>query len=161
MHSRILGRLSVFPLCLIVLSLCSIASAQQEQKITINGKVIDQNSAAITGALVVAQRGNSSSRPVSVTTNQHGEFSFATEPGSYTLSATAEGFATWAQNLNFKRESAEPLEIVLEVADASATVTITDLTGYLTQAITSATKSATSLRDIPQSISVVSKDQIK
>jgi hypothetical protein len=43
------------------------------------------------------------------------------------------------------------------VADASATVTITDLTGYLTQSITSAIKSATPLRDIPQSINCLER----
>jgi catecholate siderophore receptor len=158
MLSRILSRLFPFPVGLIILSLGSIATAQQGQ--TVTGKVMDPNKAAVMGALIVAQ-GEGSSVPTTATTNQRGEFSFTAKPGSYDLTATAEGFAIWARTLNVKLNTTAPLEVVLEVADASASVTITDTTGYLTQAVSSATKSATPLRDIPQSISVVSKDQIK
>src|SRR4030095_3978885 len=140
MLSRLLSRLFPFPVGLIILSLGSIATAQQGE--TVTGKVMDPNKAAVMGALIVAQ-GEGSSVPTTATTNQRGEFSFTAKPGSYDLTATAEGFAICARTLNVKLNTRPPLEVVLEGTEPSPSVTIPDPTGYRTQAVSSATKSAT------------------
>lgn len=57
--------------------------------------------------------------------------------------------------------SAAPLEILLQVAAATSTVTVIDSTEYQVEAISSATKMLTPSRDIPQTITVVTKEQIK
>ena len=55
--------------------------------------------------------------------------------------------------------SFEALEIVLQLAGYSATVTVTDMAGY--DAVSSATKTLTPLHDVPQSITVVSREVIR
>ncbi|PYS67632.1 MAG: TonB-dependent siderophore receptor, partial [Acidobacteria bacterium] len=72
----------------------------------------------------------------------------------------ADGFAIGARTIKVKAGD-NSLEIVLEVADASAVVTVTDASGYLTEAVSGALKTSTPLRDIPQSISVVSSELIR
>ncbi len=148
-------------LVLAVLSLSFVGNAQVAvRKVSLKGKVLDQNRAVISGAsITVAREGSPES--IAATTDVQGEFSVAVEVGQNRLTAVAEGFAAKIQTLSLKSNSSNPIEIVLEVADASAIVTVTDASGYLTQALSTATKTNTPLRDIPQSISVVSKEQIK
>jgi catecholate siderophore receptor len=144
----------------LVAILSVFANAQSHQKTTITGKVMDPQRAGVAGALITIE-GKESTQQTTVTTNERGEFSLAVEPGLYKMSATAEGFAACLQTVDLTKNPTAPIEIMLDVADATASVTITDFSGYLTQAVNTATKTTTSLRDIPQSISVVSKEQIK
>jgi catecholate siderophore receptor len=74
----------------------------------------------------------------------------------------AEGFAelTDTVDLNGLRNS-QSIELVLSLASSNASVTITDIAAYGINSISTATKTLTPLRDIPQSISVVSKEQIR
>lgn len=137
------------------------ASAQIPTKKTLlQGKVLDPNRAAIPGAEVsVTSSGVLSSSTV---TDRNGEFSLMLEPGKYQVRTIAEGFAELTETINLaSRTSSEPLEIVLSVVASSATVTVTDIAGYGVSAINSATKTLTPLRDIPQSISVVTGEQIR
>lgn len=126
----------------------------------LRGKILDPNHDLVAGAGVTVQSANSS---VSTVTDQEGEFSFALAPGEYTLKIDADGFTEVMQQVNLKPGKPESLEIVLSLAGSTATVTIAaaDLMGYRTEAISSATKTLTPLRDIPQSISVVTKEQIR
>jgi catecholate siderophore receptor len=114
----------------------------------------------VAGATVRVQSANSSSATI---TDQNGEFSFALVPGEYSLKVEADGFTAVMRQVNTTRASPESLEIVLSLAGSTATVTIVaaDLVSYRTEAISSATKTLTPLRDIPQSISVVTNEQIR
>jgi catecholate siderophore receptor len=126
----------------------------------LRGRVLDPNHAAIAGVKVTAARNG---RDVSTTavSNASGEFSLLLEPGEYTLTCSAEGFAEASLVIRSKPTAFEPLEIVLELAGYSATVTVTDMAGYDTFTASSATKTLTALRDVPQSIAVVSREVIK
>ena len=82
------------------------------------------------------------------------------QPGEYQVRVIAEGFSEVTETVNpATLTDSQPIEIVLEVAPSSASVTITD--AYGVSAINTATKTLTPLRDIPQSISVVTKEQIR
>lgn len=83
------------------------------------------------------------------------------EPGEYELTVIAEGFATATLPVKSKPTSFEPLEITLQLAGYTGTVTITAMAGYEAFNIDSATKSLTPLRDVPQSINVISREVIK
>jgi catecholate siderophore receptor len=126
----------------------------------LRGKVLDPNRAAIPGATVTVETksrlGSSSAR-----TDERGEFSLALWPGEYTVKVNAEGFAETSQTVNLGQAHPGSLEIVLQVAESTAAVTITDSGGYLTESLGSATKTLTPLLDIPQSITVVTKEQIR
>jgi len=131
----------------------------QTNKVILEGKVLDQNRAAIPGADVWIIAGGSPS--IAATTNRNGEFSLTLEPGQYQVRIIAEGFAEATQIVNLARSSAQTLEIVLSIGPSTASVTITDLAAYGIDSINSATKTLTPLRDIPQSISIVAKEQIR
>jgi catecholate siderophore receptor len=148
-----------FPLLLLLAATASLCQAQSIHVKSLKGRVLDPNRAAVAGAQITAQtRGRAVSSAVS---DDKGEFLLTLEPGEYTLRVTSEGFTDAFQTIDPKQLGADSLEIVLQVAASSATVTITDGAGYLTEAIGSATKTLTPVRDIPQSITIVSKDQIR
>jgi catecholate siderophore receptor len=129
-------------------------------KVTIHGSIYDQSHAAIGGAAVSAvplgRDGNAST-----TSDQNGEFSLTLEPGDYDLIINAEGFSSVSKRIAVKPLDRIALDIELQIAANTATVTVTDSGEYQSEMITSATKTSTALRDIPQSISVVGKQQIE
>ena len=142
---------------LVSLVLISAASAQDaNRKTVLRGKVVDQNHAAIFGADVYTARAGAPAN--TAVTDRNGDFAIALEPGEYQLRVLAEGFSESTETVNLGA-NAQPLEIVLNVAASSAVVTITD--AYGVSAVNTATKTYTLLRDIPQSISVVTKEQIR
>ena len=122
--------------------------------------MLDPNRAAVPGADVwISGAGLPSS---SVITDRNGEFSMLIPPGEYQVRATAEGFAELTDSVNITGlKNSQSVELVLSLIPSSATVTITDIAAYGISSISSATKTLTPLRDIPQSISVVTKEQIR
>jgi catecholate siderophore receptor len=144
-----------------LLSSSLLCQAQQpgalSEKILVQGRVVDSNRAAVRGARVSAR---SVLPPVDVVTDQDGEFSLSLERGEYNVKVMAEGFLDSTAKLD-ARQPGQTLEVMLEVGTPSATVTVTDLGGYQIGAVSSATRTITLLRDTPQSIAVVSKEQIQ
>jgi catecholate siderophore receptor len=127
-------------------------------KAVLKGKILDPNHAAIQGADVwVSKAGFPSS---TVVTDRNGEFLISLAPGEYHVRISAEGFTETTETVSLKVDS-KPLEVVLAVGPSSAIVTITDMAAYGVSSINTATKTLTPLRDIPQSISVVTKEQIR
>ncbi|HEY3581799.1 MAG TPA: TonB-dependent siderophore receptor [Pyrinomonadaceae bacterium] len=155
----------VFPklaLALLVLaSLFVIATAQTTQRKTIlTGKVFDPNRAAIPNADIWIS-GNGAGA-TSTVTDANGEFSLLLSPGEYQVRAMAEGFAEATETVNLTGlKNSQSIELTLSLASSNATVTITDIAAYGINTISTATKTLTPLRDIPQSISVVTKEQIR
>jgi catecholate siderophore receptor len=125
----------------------------------LRGRVLDSNRAAIAGARVKAIR--RSQLVFTAVTDTNGDFSLLLEPGEYVLTIDAEGFGEVSQVVRSRPSTFEPLEVVLQPAGYSATVTVTDMAGYEGFAITSATKTLTPLRDVPQAVSIVSREVIK
>src|SRR5262249_2019829 len=92
--------------------------------------------------------------------DQFGQFSLRLKPGNYTLKIVAQGFEETSQAVSIAQVDPEALEVVLPIATSHNTITVIG-TDYRTLAVSSATKIATPLRDVPQSITVVTQDQIK
>jgi catecholate siderophore receptor len=132
-------------------------STPPPEKITVHGKVTDANGAVVGGARITAQ---SAHHRVVAAADQSGEFAVTLDPDEYTLKVVADGFMDAARRIK-RGELNQTLKIVLEVGVPSATVTITESAGYQIGAVSSATRTDTLLRDVPQSITVVSKEQIR
>lgn len=152
-------------LCLLSLFIVSGASdvvraEEVAARTSLKGRVLDPNRAALPGAKVAAMA-NGTAAKASAVTDQNGEFLLIVEPGDYTLRITVDGFSEASQSIRLNNDSNAFLEIVLQVAGAASSVTIVDTGSYQTGEIGSATKTLTSLRDIPQAISVVTNEQIK
>jgi len=147
--------------CLLLASASLLVQGETPSGLTeVRGTVVDPNHAAIAGASVkiVSATGVSS-----LVTNGGGQFSVNLKPGDYTLELAAEGFAGASQRISISAGKSESLEIVLhpQISTATVTVVATDAFGYRSDAVSSATKTFTRLRDVPQSITVVSREQIR
>ncbi len=145
----------------LLLTCTLLAQAQVTTRTSIRGKVLDPNRAAVAGASVVADAvGRSAS--FSATTDQDGEFSLTLEPGDYTVRAVAEGFSEASRTVSLGQSVGASLEIVLQVSGVAGSVTVVSAGGvYQTEVIGSATKTLTPLRDVPQSVAVVTKEQVR
>ncbi len=147
---------SRYSLLILLLATFMSVGLGQTTKTVLRGKVVDPNHAGIPGADILAS-GNGG--PFSSTvSDRNGEFTLTLEPGVYQLRVVADGFTETTEPVKLVANT-QPVEIILPVAASSAIVTITD--AYGVSSISSATKTLTPLRDIPQSISVVTKEQIR
>ena len=144
---------------ILIFFVLSIAANTDDSQLTVRGQILDRNQAVVVGADVTATR-TTDKASVVVTSNNDGEFTFTLTPGDYILEVSASGFISMQRKLRVSPDSQEDIVINLEIASASATVTVTDGGEYLATPITSATKTFTALRDIPQSVSIVGKQQI-
>lgn len=115
-------------LVLLLLTLAVAAFAQSQASTgNIEGRVNDPKAAAIPGATITAtNQGTGLER--SATTDDQGAFRIILlPPGPYTVRVSATGFApTEAKDVIVTVGGKTPLEIVLTVGGASATVTITE-----------------------------------
>ena len=127
-------------------------------KTSIQGKVLDPARAPIAGATVKAIPDGRASGPSTIT-DQAGEFSLSLEPGVYALTISADGFEENAQAVDLPAAGHAPLTVMLQIASLRNTITVIG-TDYQATSINSALKTLTSLRDIPQSIAVVTREQI-
>jgi len=126
---------------------------------SLKGRVLDPNRAAVPGAKVVAKTtGRTAS--FSAATDQNGEFTLALESGEYVVTVAASGFSEASQTVSLSQSNTASLEVVLEVAGSSSSVTVIGVGTYQTDVISSATKTLTPLRDVPQSATVVTREQI-
>src|SRR6185503_17123759 len=161
MHSH--RRSAFFTLCSCALLIAALAGAARANGPTtqsqLRGRVFDQQHAAIAGVKITASR-NGRSDSASTVTNASGEFSLLLEPGEYTLRCSAEGFAEASSIVRSKPSAFEPLEIILQLEGYTATVNVIDSLGLETFSA-SATRTLTALRDVPQSIAVISREAIK
>src|SRR6185295_7791446 len=140
---------------LVALSAGSV-SADTAPGIRVTGIVLDPNHAAIPGATVTA---SAAAWRITTRTDGEGKFSFSLAPGDYEITFEAEGFERVSQFIQVKGLAAGPVEVMMPLAASTATVTImaTDMLGYRSDSTSSATRTLTDLRDIPQSIAVVGK----
>jgi catecholate siderophore receptor len=153
---RLLQQFFIFSILCVLLASAQAISAQT----ALRGKVLDQNRAAVSDAVVTVET-KSGTLVSSATTDHTGEFVLAIVPGEYLFKVLAKGFTETKQVLEIGQANSAALEIVLQVAGSDATVTISDVATYQTEALGSATKTLTLVRDVPQSIAVVGKEQIK
>ena len=153
----------VLHLVLFLLLTCTLpARAQVSPQSSIRGRVLDPNRAAVADARVVAEAvGRTGS--FSATTDQNGEFSLAVEPGEYTLKVVAHGFSEASQRISPGQSGGASVEVVLQVSGVAGSVTVLDTGGavYQAEVTASATKTLTLLRDVPQSVAVVTKEQVR
>jgi catecholate siderophore receptor len=128
---------------------------------SLEGRVLDSTQAPIAGARVTAVL-DGQSHGLSVITDQRGRFTLKLAPGSYRLVVVADGFAEQSLNVNAPQTAGGSLEIVLKVTNVREDITVNaPVVGYQVPVITSATKTPTPLRDVPQAVTVVTQKLIR
>ena len=135
-------------------------SASEGSRITIQGHVLDPMRMPIAGARVTAVPDSQGSGP-STFTDQRGEFALAVDSGRYTIRVGAPGFLDASQRIVIPQNGTESREFVLQIAGVREAVTVSAPADYRGAIISSATKTPTPLRDVPQSVTVVTGELMK
>ncbi len=149
-------------ICTFISGFAAFAAATMPPTAPVRGRVLDETKSVVPNARILAIS-KQEIDPVAGLTSKDGEFSIRLEPGVYTLQVAAEGFlpAAVPVTVSLQRET-EPLEIILKIESQSTTVTVVEsLGGYQVGATTTATKTPTLLVDVPQSVTIVSRELIK
>jgi catecholate siderophore receptor len=127
---------------------------------TVGGRVLDATRSPIPSAAVVAVAEDGGAT-ASATTGADGRFTVALAPGRYTITASAAEFDTASQAVTARAGETPALEFVLKVAHFQDSVTVSAEPGYQVGAISTATRTLTPLRDVPQAVTVVTHELIK
>jgi hypothetical protein len=122
-------------------------------RIEAHGRVLDPTLTPIAGARITVLPGGSSAL-----SDPNGEFAVSLGGGSYILKVAADGFQELSQTVDVPRTGLAPREFILHVAGKHETVTVTEQAGYRVASIRSGTKTPTPLRDVPQSVTVVTRE---
>jgi catecholate siderophore receptor len=125
----------------------------------ISGRVIDQNQAAVAGAHVVAMRKGTGLKAETVT-GSNGEYALELARGPYIISVIADGFETFTRSVDVVGEQKLD-DLGLSIKAATVTVTVSDDALYGATETSTATKTFTPLRDVPQAVTVIKQDQIR
>jgi catecholate siderophore receptor len=140
------------------LFLPSVAAAQAAPgPAAIRGVVLDPSRAPIAGARVTIL--DSRRTELTATTNQRGEFVVDLAEGNYTVTITAAGFAPVTRLFSAAAVTPAALEFVLQLSSLAEAVDVTGRSD--STSISSATRTPTILRDVPQSVTVVTQELMK
>jgi catecholate siderophore receptor len=145
----------------------SAAAQNPPETLGIHGTVLDPSGAPLAGARVTAtpidggvptseRRATGADRPVSVRTDERGQFALTLELRDYQLTIAAPGFVPFSERWT-RATAAQDREFVLQVQGVQEAVNVT---GAATL-VAGATRIPTPVRDVPQSVSVVGADAIK
>lgn len=126
---------------------------------TLVGTVVDASGGAIVGARVIATAPSGAAKET--LTDARGAFSISLGAGSYLVSVSAPGFQTASATISVASGFPENRVFHLDIAGISTAVTATATPGYTATSTASATKTDTPLRDIPQSVTVISRQLIQ
>src|SRR5262245_60758539 len=138
-----------------------ICLALAQPEIQLRGHVVDPVRAAIAGARIVAVPDDGSAN-ASTVTDAAGDFTLSLAPGRrYAITVASDGFVDVTTTLAAAEVGTETREFMLRVAGVKETVTVNAPAGYEAPVISSATKTPTPLRDVPQAITVVTKELIR
>src|SRR5262245_18776214 len=129
-------------------------------QVSAQGKVVDSSQAPIVGAQIAAIPDGQNAGP-SALTDERGEFALSLAPGRYTIKISAAGFRETSEVANISAAAPRLGEFRLEIAGIREAVTVSAPGGYRVPAVSSATKTMTPLRHVPQSISVVTQQLIR
>ena len=144
---------------LILIGVVALPAYAQTSDVALRGSVYDEARAPITGATVTVTPKGSSGK-ITVRSGPTGGFLLDLAPNSYTVNVSASGFSEVTESIRLT-SSPQTREFVLSVAPVSFTVTVTEGESYTTNAISAATRTLTPLRDVPQSITIISKELMR
>lgn len=143
----------VLYLGLILVFVSSVFAADQAP--SIRGVVVDSSSRAIVGARVVLHSDTGTTQDAR--TDRTGRFVFENMQGRGSVVVTADRFETVTLDLD---ERQADVRIVLPTATVEEAITVVAPPAVPTRS-TTATKTDTPLRDVPQSVTVVTREKIE
>lgn len=137
---------------------CQIDS--QSPQVHLSGTVSDPLGGLVSGATVTLKCGRFRQETRSIS---DGTYSTSVPAGTYQVEVTAPDFELLRQSINMQAggNREQTLNFSLEIKRATSIVTVTAPPGYVATSTTTATKTATPLIETPQSVSVITLDQMR
>lgn len=132
-----------------------LAAAEQSPHAAVRGRVVDATMAPIPQARVAI------SGQAAVLTSAQGEFTVLAPPGRATLEISRDGFLPVTRIVQVPADGLALTDTQLQVSSVIGAVTVTEATNYLTTVSSSATRTQTPLLNLPQSIAVVTQEQMR
>jgi len=135
----------------------SLSVYSQTSESCFRGTVKDADGAVVAGAKILLK--NAKGKIVDrIATDNSGEFALSCfDDGDYVLSISKDGMAEVTKNVSLKDKKLAVSDIVLETRSVSETVTVEIESEFVNSTTETATKTATPLRDVPQSIEIVNR----
>lgn len=122
------------------------------------GRALGTDGAPLPGARVEAvPEGRPATLGVSGVTDGEGRFALDLPPGRYVVQVSMDRFVETAESLVVAGDAAVSRDFVLPLAGVREAITVTAPNGYVTPSVRSATKTETPLQDVPQSVTVVTR----
>jgi catecholate siderophore receptor len=127
---------------------------------SLHGTVFDPGRAVIAGAKITVVPEGAGNGPSTVS-DQNGEFFLALQPGRYAVHISMAGFAELSQVVDLAGSTdRQTHDFILQLAGVQQMVTVSESSDYQISAISTATRTLTPMRDIPQSLAVVTQQQV-
>lgn len=136
---------------------CKISDSHE--KVELSGRVTDPSGAAIPGATVTLKCGSFFEQEH---TAADGSYTISATAGTYAIQVDAPGFDTISQTVELKPQNGQPqaLDFSMKLGRAASIVSVTAPAGYVAASASTATKTDTPLIETPQSVSVITLDQM-
>lgn len=143
------------PLLLLLLALPLVAQqALPRGANVLHGRILDSTGAAVPGATV-----SNPDTGTTVVSGPTGDFALPLPGGTATVTIVAMGFERLTETVSPASADA-PREFNLRVAALQDSVTVTEPADYRVETLRSSMKAAIPLRNVPQSVSVVTSELI-
>lgn len=129
---------------------------------TITGRVLDESGAALLNAEI--RLSGKGKKPLTSRSGSTGEFQFQldhSQAGEYELSVQAQGFQSYKRSVQLIEAREQHFEVKLAVEGSILSITVTETAGYRNLTTATATKVATPILNLPQSISLINSEQIR
>src|SRR4051812_43739389 len=143
------------PLRSVVTAVLALQLPAQIPPPPLQGRILDPAHSPIPGAQITV----STSAVPPVTADPAGGFSITLPSGTHTLKIIADRFEQ--QTVTVISPATELLEVILQVAPVHSAITVSEDAGYLTALTSTATRTLTPLSDVPQSVTIVSRELIR
>ena len=139
-------------LLFLILSLPTALDLAAAGKLSLSGRVVDSSGGVVPLAQVLLRSGNANRSTV---TDTNGRFAFDDVAGSESLLIVAEGFTP----LFVEKTDGQPKDFVLEPAPVAEEITVRAPMPHVRTS--TATRTDTALRDVPQSVTVITREVIR
>ncbi|HXU33854.1 MAG TPA: TonB-dependent siderophore receptor [Thermoanaerobaculia bacterium] len=130
--------------------------AAGRNSIPLEGRVLDPAGIPIAGARVSAVAPGRGGEPQTAVSAADGRFALALPAGNYDLEIEVEGVVENMPRVTVTPDRSGPIDLVFEAA-LQESITVRSSTGYQIPTLRSGTKTLTPLSDVPQSITVVTR----